>query len=59
VSDTWARREAGGGTGYAATASGSEAQLGQTAGDVARWGKDNARPGISQARTPTRPATLL
>jgi hypothetical protein len=38
VSGTWARREAGGGAGDAATVSGSEAQLGQTAATwEARW----------------------
>jgi hypothetical protein len=45
VSGTWARREAGGGVGDDATVSGGEAQLGQTAGNVARRGGASVRPG--------------
>jgi hypothetical protein len=43
--DTWNRRKAGGGTEDAATASGGEAQFGQTAGDVARAGGDPRKGG--------------
>jgi hypothetical protein len=49
-SDAWDRREAGGGTDHlAATASGGEEQLGQTAGGVARRGEASARPGSGGA----------
>jgi hypothetical protein len=48
-SDAWDRWEAGGGAGVAATASGGEEQLGQTAGDMARQGKASARPGSGGA----------
>jgi hypothetical protein len=41
--------EAGSGTGVAATASGGEARLGQTAGDVVRQGEASARPGSGRA----------
>jgi hypothetical protein len=44
-SDAWNRQEAGGGAGVTATASGGEARVGQTAGDVARQGEASARPG--------------
>jgi hypothetical protein len=49
-SDAWNHREAGGGTGVAATASGGEARLGQTAGDVARQGEASARSGSGGAK---------
>jgi hypothetical protein len=48
-SDAWDHREAGGGTGVAATASGGEKQLGQTAGDVARQGEASVGPGSGGA----------
>jgi hypothetical protein len=48
-SDAWNRREAGGGAGVAATASGCEVRLRQTAGDVARQGEASARPGSGGA----------
>jgi hypothetical protein len=49
-SDAWDRREVGGGTDrLAATVSGSEEQLGQTAGGVARRGEASARPGSGGA----------
>jgi hypothetical protein len=41
--------EAGGGAGVAATASGGEARLWQTAGDVARQGEASVRPGSGGA----------
>jgi hypothetical protein len=48
-SDAWDCREVGGGVGVAATASGGEEQLRQTAGDVARQGKASARLGSGGA----------
>jgi hypothetical protein len=48
-SDTWDRREVGGGAGVAATASGGEEQLRQTTGDVARQGEASAGPGSGGA----------
>jgi hypothetical protein len=49
-SDAWDRRETAGGTDcLAATASGGEEQLGQTAGGVARRGEASARPGSGGA----------
>jgi hypothetical protein len=48
-SDAWNRREARGGAGVAATASGGEVRLGQIAGGVARRGGASARPGSGGA----------
>jgi hypothetical protein len=49
VSGTWARREAGGAAGDAATASGGDVQLGQEAADVAERGGASAGAGSGGA----------